>query len=237
MPCAHTGALKLSSAPSSTAYLTPSLRASPLAPTPFLGRSASSTSLINAVHDCASNTSSPRRSPSPTRSPARSLAHSRSFGSTGSSVGRSKTADRLAMREAKFDISSSKVDLQLSWSSRTHGDAVPWRTYRSYGPNSNGPIDLYRGRKPRWVATAPGTGSHPFERMDLPPLTGEQLRTLHMGRVPPSWNPQFVNAHHIDRNPVVNGLRKGLDNRCGIGPVRPRDPHGGDMYVSPARPE
>lgn len=165
------------------------------------------------------------------------MTHSRSFASLGSTAERSSVDSYRAEREAKFDISSSKVDLQLSWSSRTRGDAVPWHTYRLYGPGRDGPIDLYRGTKPRWVATAPGTGSHTFERKDRPPLTREQLRSLYMGSIPPPWNPQFVHAHHIDRSPVVKGMRKGLDNRCGVGSIRPRDPHGSDTYFCPPRPE
>ena len=197
MPWAATGALKLSSPPSSTAFISPSLMASTLSPSPFLGRSASSASLApSSVH--------PSRQ-SLTRSPT-TIPHSRSWASNESGERGSVAPTRLsslsttsyaaALREARFDTSCHRVVPQLPWSSRTRGDAVPWQTYRATSGLREGPLQLHRGDQPRWVVKAPGTGTDTFERKALPPLKG----THHLGRRPaatPSWDARFHLDHPI----------------------------------------
>ena len=215
MPCSHTGSLKLSSAPSQTAYLTPSLRASALSPGPFLGRSASGASLMNA-------------SATSLHSPTRSLrsSHSQSWGSLTPSQARKANFElahappvvQLSVREQCFDNSSAKIDRQLEWNSHALGDAVPWQTYRTTNDGREGPLHLQRGVKPRWVAKAPGTFNDTFERAPL----GSQAkaRGRSMSRRTPKWDASHHVIHSLDHSPVMQGSRKGLDNRTGVAGMR-----------------
>ena len=120
------------------------------------------------------------------------------------------------MREANFDLTSSRIDLQRSWTSRTRGDAVPWRTYGATHGSYDGPLSLYLGERPKWVATAPGTQNSTFER----PAFGAAFGKRPKGE----WDVRFNQAHALDHNPVKNGVRRGLDNRVGVGVVGSSNP-------------
>jgi hypothetical protein len=145
----------------------------------------------------------------------------------------------MLRREANFDLTSQHIRLQSPWDSHERGIAVPWQTYvkRFGSPNSkksypNGASRFDLGPKPKWVAKAPGTGGSTFER---PPLRKSADFGAFWGSTgpPPRWNERFVVAHSIDRNPVENGMRKGIDNRTGVGALCSLDPAGGDKYESP----
>lgn len=215
----------LASTPSSTAYLSPSLRASTLSPAPFLGRSASSASLISTAsfqHRPVSRVASPTRSMASLDSPDKSAT-----GATRSLTSAKSQAE--LDREAAFNI-DSRVPLQLAWSSTTRGDAVPWRTHRLHSGGRDGPLSLHRHVHPKWVAVAPGTRGASFERPVLGPLIKTPTKGL-------AWNSRFVLEHHLDGNPVrFDGVRKGLDNRTGVGFKGSRDPRGSDRYVFPPLP-
>lgn len=169
-------------------------------------RAASPTFRAGATSPQPSHRSSSRSWVSLTRSPSYAASR-RSY---------DPTTALAAKREAAFDLSSAHVQLQKPWDSHSRGNAVPWRTYEEvYSGRRNGPLRLDLQPNPQWVAKAPGTGLSTFERPVLRPQ--RWALSSHAKTPPPVWDNGFVHLHSVDRNPVVQGTRKGLDNRAGVG--------------------
>lgn len=139
----------------------------------------------------------------------------------------------LVEREGGFDLSSQHIRRQAPWDSHERGITVPWATYVKRSAMPMGEVRFDLGPRPPWVAKAPGTGSSVFERPpERPAVSKLDASPYSMGQPLPHWDNRFWIAHSIDRNPVVNGLRKGLDNRTGVGALKSIDPVGG-RYRSP----
>ena len=69
---------------------------------------------------------------------------------------------------------------------------------------------------PPWIAKAPGIYAATFERnlTYAPPIAPPLLtrsRPFTAG-----WDPRFLVANVLSRDPVLNGHRKGLNNRRGV---------------------
>ena len=66
---------------------------------------------------------------------------------------------------------------------------------------------------PPWIAKAPGTYAATFER-NLTPFT--RPSTMQPFRPPTAdWDSRFLVANVLSHDPVLNGRRKGLNNRRG----------------------
>ena len=212
MVCAHHGALPLATAPSKTIHLSHSSIAGSLSPSPFkrpgsgisLRLQQSSTSSLGATSSFAE----------PTRASA-----SRSSLVRSSSSASSFTSSRKD--DSNWDTGSHIVELQTAWHSHSRGYAVPWGTQTRSTALT---VGLQAPRRPTWVASDVG---RPLSASLNRPFTAYLRGVAPPAAAPkrPSWDRSFPVAHAIDRNPVENGVRKGLCNSsgqlcCNVSPSR-----------------
>lgn len=110
-------------------------------------------------------------------------------------------------RESRWDTSLHLVQRQQPWSSASTGTQVAWQTHTSYD-RLNWNLEPH----PPWIAKAPGTYASTFERnLSYDPPT----RSLPFRPLTADWDHRFLVANALSRDPVLNGRRKGLNNRRG----------------------
>lgn len=86
-----------------------------------------------------------------------------------------------------------------------------WNLY-----NRSDRLNLHEGRRPHWVAKAPGTSNSTVERWNLQELSEVKMRQHISSRQPFSsrqWDQRFVFAHVLDRNPTIRGDRRLFPSR------------------------
>lgn len=127
-------------------------------------------------------------------------------------------------REASWDARPHLVRRQQPWSSAQHGVQVAWSTHTSFD-RLNWDLDPH----PSWIAKAPGTYASTFERnlaYDYAPTPWRSPAPYGSSPFRPvtaEWDSRFLVANSLSNDPVINGRKKGLNNRRGgtIGNLSP----------------
>ena len=124
-------------------------------------------------------------------------------------------------QEKRWDQNSHIVDLRSPWQSHSRGYQVPWATYMS-GESAAKLLYLERPSHPEWVrrgrTPAMMAGSEKEFEAYSPArsIANSRAASSSLGLASrPDWDASFPYQHTVDRNPVNNGIRIGLDNRTG----------------------
>ena len=212
---AHTGALRGDLVPHKTSKLSLSLQASSMMPEPFK-RPARRPRYLRALgDDSRASTGSLFDAPTISSSLSAGTLHPANVSlSRASSMTLSRSGSLMEdqdfswPRKKEWDASVHQVDVKTPWRIAL---SVPWESYKQEDA-----LDLYDSHLnplPSFVCVDALDGLR--NDSHAPPHRQKDLFTVYQPRqrVRPSWSPHFTAEHDIDRNPVVDGVRKGLSNR------------------------
>jgi len=115
-----------------------------------------------------------------------------------------------SVRESEWDTSLHLVRRQQPWNSHQTGVQVAWRTHTSYD-RLNWNLEPH----PPWIAKAPGTYGSTFERNLTYDYQSPSAPNSARRPFTAEWDPRFLVSFSLSNDPVLNGHRKGLNNRRG----------------------
>ena len=82
-------------------------------------------------------------------------------------------------------------------------------------PPADDRLNLNLEPYPPWIAKSPGAFGETFERRAFAPLPRAMLAGRPFTAPGKEWDPRFLVANELSLDPVLNGLKKGLNNRRG----------------------